>query len=114
MLEHMKKPPIELKFFGPSENKEKAILALRALGFADMTESIPAMELFEDFEEETLPAVALLGARTKEGITQKELSKLTGIPQRHISEMENHKRSIGTKRAKILGEALNISYRVFL
>lgn len=114
MLEHTEKPPIELRFLGPSENKRKAIQALRSLGFADVSESIPAMELFEDFEKESLPGIALVGARTKEGITQRELSKLTGIPQRHISEMENHKRTIGIKRAKVLGEALNISHRVFL
>ena len=42
-------------------------------------------------------------SRLKEGIAQKELSELTGIPQSHISEMENSKRQIGKKRAKILG-----------
>ena len=47
-------------------------------------------------------------------MTQRDLAKLTGIPQRHISEMENNKRSIGKEMAKKLGKALNISYRVFL
>jgi len=55
-----------------------------------------------------------LGARQKEGLTQKQAADLTGIPQRHISEMENGKRTIGKERAKILGKALNISYKVFL
>jgi plasmid maintenance system antidote protein VapI len=39
---------------------------------------------------------------------------MTGIPQRHISEMENGKRPIGKEMAKKLGKALNISYKVFL
>ncbi len=114
MLEHTKKPPIELKFIGPGENKEKAVDALRSLGFADVSGQIPATELFEDFEDEALPGIALLGARTKENITQKQFSKLTGIPQSHISEMENNKRTIGKKRARIIGKALGVSYKVFL
>jgi plasmid maintenance system antidote protein VapI len=48
------------------------------------------------------------------GVTQIQLSELTGTPQRHISEMENSKRPIGKEMAKRLGKALNISYKVFL
>jgi DNA-binding XRE family transcriptional regulator len=114
MLEHTKKPPIELRFIGPQENRKKAINALQSLGFADVSESIPVDELFEGLKEDSFPGVALLGARTKEGITQKQLSALTGIPQGHISEIENGKRSIGKKRAKVLGKALNVGYKVFL
>jgi len=43
----------------------------------------------------------LAGARGKEGVARRELSKTTGIPQRHISGMENGKR--------LIGKALNIS-----
>lgn len=40
---------------------------------------------------------------------------LTGIPQRHISEMENGKRGIGKERARKIAEALHVSdYRFFL
>ncbi|MCM0081955.1 helix-turn-helix domain-containing protein [Geomonas sp. Red32] len=58
--------------------------------------------------------VAVRGARGKEGLTQKQLSALTGIAQHHISEMENGKRPIGKDVAKKLAHALNIDYRVFL
>jgi len=59
--------------------------------------------------------IALRAYRTRQGMTQKQLSKITGIPQRHISEMENSKRGIGKVRAKLLAEALQVSdYRVFL
>jgi len=54
------------------------------------------------------------GSRLKEGITQKELSELTEILQSHISEVENGKRQIGKKRAKILAKALNVGYKVCL
>jgi len=59
--------------------------------------------------------IALRAYRTRQGMTQKQLSKITGIPQRHISEMENSKRGIGKARAKLLAEALQVSdYRIFL
>ena len=59
--------------------------------------------------------VALRAYRTREDLTQKDISLRTGIPQHHISEMENGKRAIGKERARKLAEALNVSdYRVFL
>ncbi len=59
--------------------------------------------------------VALRAYRTRQGLTQKQLSGATGIPQRHISEMENGKRGIGKERARLLAEALQVfDYRVFL
>jgi transcriptional regulator with XRE-family HTH domain len=39
---------------------------------------------------------------------------MTGIARRHISEMENGKRSIGKEIARKLAKALNCDYRVFL
>jgi DNA-binding XRE family transcriptional regulator len=58
--------------------------------------------------------VALRAYRNREGLTQKSLAELTGIPQHHISEMENGKRSIGKERAKRLAEALHCDYRQLL
>lgn len=58
--------------------------------------------------------VALRAYRSREGFTQKQLAELTGIPQHHISEMENGKRSIGKERAKKLAEALHCDYRQLL
>jgi len=58
--------------------------------------------------------VALRAYRTREELTQKQLAELTGIPQHHISEMENGKRSIGKERAKKLAEALHCDYRQLL
>jgi DNA-binding XRE family transcriptional regulator len=56
----------------------------------------------------------LIGARGKENITQTQLSELTGIPRRHISDMENGRRPIGKQNAIKIGKALNINYRLFL
>jgi ribosome-binding protein aMBF1 (putative translation factor) len=104
---------VELHFLGPSRKRAEAVEALKSLGFVDVSESVPWRECFP-YTDEELSGVCLVGARGKEGLTQKQLSELTGIPQRHISEMENGKRPIGKEMAKKLGKALNIGYRVFL
>jgi predicted transcriptional regulator len=52
--------------------------------------------------------VTLRAYRTRENLTQKELSARTGISQHHISEMENGKRPIGKERARKLAEALGL------
>ncbi len=111
---HHTKRIVTLRFAGPSQNKSEAIEALLSLGFVDTSDSIPWRKAFPEYDDTTLPGVALAGARAKEELTQQELSKLTGMPQRHISEMENGKRTIGKERAKKLAKALNIGYKVFL
>jgi DNA-binding XRE family transcriptional regulator len=110
----MKKRPIKIAFTGPVGNREKAIAALHKLGFVETTDSVPWREAFPELTDEQLPGVSLKGARVKEGITQKQLAEMTGIRQHHISEMENHKRSIGKKNALKFAKALGTSYKVFL
>lgn len=52
--------------------------------------------------------IALRGARYREGMSQKELGKRTGISQDNISRMENGKRAIGEQGAKKLAKVLSI------
>lgn len=77
-------------------------------------EFVPWRGAIPAISDENLPGICLRGARYKEGITQRQLSELTGIPQRHISEMENSKCPIGKKNARIFAEVLNINYKIFL
>jgi hypothetical protein len=117
MQERTKKHPIEsveLRFLGPIVNMAKAIERLKPLGFVDTLDSVPWREAYHEYSEGQLIGKALAGARYREGLTQIQLSEMTGIPQRHISEMENGKRPIGKEMAKRLGKVLNISYKVFL
>jgi DNA-binding XRE family transcriptional regulator len=116
MLEHTKKPHtkrIVLTFSGPVSERDKAVKLMESIGFKDTSDSIPWKDAFPEFKENS-PGVALAGARHKEGLTQREVSDLTGIPQRHISEMENGKRAIGRKNARTLGEVLKIDYRALM
>ena len=92
----------------------KAVDVLKSLGFVDTSDSVPWREACPEYSDEDLPGVCLRGARYREGFTQKQLADMIGIPQRHISMMENGKRPIGKEMAKRLGKALSISYKVFL
>ena len=65
-------------------------------------------EVFPEFHGKE-NQVALRAYRSRENLTQKELSLRTGIPQHHISEMENGKRPIGKERARKLAETLGVS-----
>ena len=58
--------------------------------------------------------VALRAYRHREDLTQRQLAELVGIPQRHVSEMENGKRSIGKEMARRLSRALKADYKMFL
>lgn len=116
MLEHMKKPhtKVILLFEGPAEKQEEAIAILKHLGFNETkNDSTSWREAFKDFKGNEA-GVNLAGGRHKEGLTQARLSALTGIPQRHISEMERGLRPIGKKNAKLFAGVLKVDYRMFL
>ena len=79
-------------------------------------ESVPWEEVYPDVSGR----VALRGARKREALTQKELARLVGVSQTHISEMEHGKRPIGkdmTRRlAKVLKGQLSgfpVSHKIF-
>jgi plasmid maintenance system antidote protein VapI len=80
----------------------------------DIGGAIPWRESRHYNDPAKLPGQILAGARYRENLTQKELSALTSIPRRHISEMENGRRPIGKANARKLAEALNIDPRCFL
>ena len=104
----------EVRYIGPVKKIEQLVLIAQSLGLEEISETVPWRELFPEYEEKSEPGIALKGARKKESLTQKDLTRLTGIPQGHISQMELGKRVIGKEIAKKLGKALNVNYRIFL
>lgn len=100
----------------PLEQWPQVRQSLRALKVKveEEDEFIPWREAFPELKDEDMPGLHLQAARRYCGFTQMALSQKTGIPQRHISEMENGKRSIGKKTAKVLAEVLKTDYRFFL
>ena len=124
MQEHMKKPltdEVSMTFTGPVTMMPAAIEAMYKLGFQEKElidekqskDSIPWRESIH-FKDMPFPGSYLAGFRYREGITQMELSERSGIPRRHISEMENGRRPIGKINAKKLAETLNIDPRLLL
>ena len=112
MLELTKKPPTEyLHVSCPADRLEQTIHFLRDNGciVSEDDDYLPAEEIC-DFQ----PSTILRGARGKEEMTQVELSRRTGISVQRIRDIENNRRPIDEATAKVLGEALNISYNVFL
>lgn len=118
MLERTRKPRtdnVTLCATGPASRRADVEKALNGLGFSIQEEedAIPWREVFNTPESE-MPATMLKGARYREDMTQVQLAEASGIPRRHISEMENNKRPIGKQNARKLAEALKVDYRVFL
>ena len=119
MLEHTKKHPtdserLEARFVGSRDKIAELRKVAEHLGLREVGESLTIAEVFPEYGINPLGA-ALRGARSREGLTQRQLAAATGIPQRHISEMESGKRTIGKERARKLAEALHVAdYRVFL
>lgn len=120
MLGHTKKPPTErlvsltLKVHPINVERIKRFVEGIEPGEGDEG-AISAEDFFNKyFPGENKASVYLRGARGREALTQAKLAELTGIPQRHISEMENGKRSIGKENAKKLAKALHCDYRRFL
>ena len=46
--------------------------------------------------------------RELQGLSQNQLSQLSGIPQATISAIENNRVQLGVERAKVLARALNV------
>ena len=134
MSEHMKKPRISGVRRTSKQGKGLSEVSIRkpmgkVLSFKvpssvaseilswieDRQESASWREAFsKDIEKIGGPALALKGARVKEGITQKKLADLLGISQVYISQLENGQREINKSMAKKLEKVFNVNYKVFL
>ena len=114
MLAATKERPTRICLAGKKNIIKKVLEFALSLGCKSIKDDTVLFSEALGFNEDESPGVILTGARYREGFTQKELSKLTGIPQAHISAMENSKRSIGVIIAKKLAKVLNTDYRVFL
>jgi transcriptional regulator with XRE-family HTH domain len=60
------------------------------------------------------PGEALKILREKQGLTQEDLSKMTGISQSNISALESNSRQMGRERAIVCAKALKVHPAVLL
>ncbi len=118
MLEHTKKPRTE-----PTAELVELCVTVRKKDLAAAKKAIAPYATNEADEQlvdwrEVFPAhgphTAIVGGRTKEGMTQRELARQLGISPGNLSAMEHGRRPIGKDMAKRLGAILNVDYRVFL
>ena len=119
MLERTKKRRTEelvtLSFQVHRSNAERIKEFVSSLEAGNNLAARPWREVIKELRPaDDIPSAILRGSRVKEELTQVQLAELTGIPRRHISEMEHGKRPIGKETAKKLGSALACDYRVFL
>lgn len=127
MSEHMKERPIKTAYkvvvempgrkkmlsFVPARYFDKLEAFLEKYGLQDKP------VLWEEMASKRIKkygkaGLVLRGARFREGLTQKELAKRSGISQENISKMENGKRPIGIKVAKKLANVLNIDFKLLI
>lgn len=83
----------------------------------DLKESLMNPEFrkaYEDLEPEFVFIQALIDARREQGLTQKELSKRTGINQSDISKIEHGKLNISFKTMRRLADGLGKTLQVQL
>lgn len=115
MLGHTKKRHIEesVRFVGTPTAIKRLREFARTTNAVEANDTIPASELTPELDSNP-GGLYLKGIRYRDDVTQEELSRRTGIPRRHLSEMENGKRPIGKETAKKLAAALNCDYRRFL
>ena len=114
MLARTKKHPIEnTRFTGTPEAINRLRRYAQKIGAVETLDNIPATEVSPDILINP-HGIYLKGSRYREELTQVRLAEMTGIPRRHISEMESGKRPIGKESAKKLAAALHVDYRMFL
>lgn len=104
-------------FLVPNENVGEVSARVRELMNAaqESIDFIPAEKIFPNLADpEKLPGIALRAARLRADLTQVGLAMKIGCEQADISKMESGRIPIGKTRAKKLGTALGINYRVFL
>jgi DNA-binding XRE family transcriptional regulator len=78
-------------------------------------EYVTPQEVFAPINKKyTRPGAMLLGARTRDGLTQKKLAEKLGISQPNVAAMETGRRPIGKEMAKRLAALFKTDYRVFL
>jgi len=118
MLVHVKKPLIDVEINGKGTDiLIKTLKTMYAdLEVSDDDEAVPIESdgWFKKLRASRTSGEVLACYRDNAGLTLDALSELCGIAKSHLSEMENNKRPIGIKTAKMLAKALGCDFRRFI
>ena len=70
------------------------------------------VKAYEDLQPEMDITKAILDARIKQNLSQKELSKLTGINQSEISKLESGERNPSIKLLQRLADGMGLTLKI--
>ena len=70
------------------------------------------VKAYEDLQPEIEISKAILDARIKQNLSQKELSKLTGINQSEISKLESGERNPSIKLLQRLADSMGLTLKI--
>lgn len=82
---------VEIRFRGPTKGRDSVVRVVESLGFVEISDAPPWRSVLP---KPASSGQALKGARTKKGFPQAALAEQVGIPQRHITEIDNGKRPV--------------------
>jgi DNA-binding transcriptional regulator YiaG len=118
MSVHMKKHLTNIEIDGKKyimPVKRKKIILTLVKEFSSQEEIVDSENILKKIAKgRPKGAIALRGARVKTNVSQKELSKKTGVDVANISKYENGTRLISEKMAKKFAKVLNVSFKIFL
>ncbi len=77
-----------VRFVDPPAAIKRLRELARSAGVVEANDTIPASEITPELDSNP-GALYLKGIRYRDDVTQEQLSRLAGIPRRHLSEMEN-------------------------
>ena len=107
------------RFVAERHNVRSLVRYLKANAFvvtAEESQESIAWEMLAKEQLSKMPrgAIALRGARVKEGLSQTDLAHLLKTDQSNVSKMEQGARPIGKGMAHRLNKILKVDYRLFL
>ena len=70
------------------------------------------VKAYEDLQPEMEISKAIIDARIKQNLSQKELSKLTGINQSEISKLESGERNPSIKLLQRLADGMGLTLKI--
>lgn len=70
------------------------------------------VKVYEDLQPEMDIVKAIIDARIKQNLSQKELSKLTGINQSEISKLESGERNPSIKLLQRLADGMGLTLKI--
>ncbi|MFN8371243.1 MAG: helix-turn-helix transcriptional regulator [Bacteriovoracaceae bacterium] len=100
-----------LKKYSIKEYNSQAIVEILSRSLKRKTGSHSELILNKDAIS---PAKVLRLQRQQLGLSLAKLAQITGISKSNLSAMENSKRLIGLKIAKVLAKALGINYKALI